>query len=123
MKRFIPTAIIAGGLFVTAATGQDSTTTTTTTTTHYQLCSAIHGARIRTTDSEEVGTIEDVLIDTHEGRIVTIVTSVEERLIPVPWTAVSVSEDMRIITVNTTRETLVAAPTIERSQIRTFSPE
>ncbi|GEM_PF-4437010 len=113
MKIIIALAVVLSGALITSASAQ----------THYELCSAIHGAHIRTTDSEDVGTIDDLLIDPREGRIVTIITSVNDRLIPVPWTAVSAGEDLRVITVNTTRERLVTAPTIERSQITTFTPE
>jgi len=121
MKIFAVLAV--SGLLVLGVSAQEATTTTTTTTTRYQLCSAIHGARISTSDSQEVGTIDDLLIDPREGRIVTIITSVDNKLIPVPWTAVTVGEDLKVITVNTTRERLIAAPTIERTQIATFSPE
>lgn len=121
MKILVSLAVT--GLLVLSATAQNTETTTTTTTTNYELCSAIHGAHFRTSDSGDAGTIEDLLIDPREGRIVTIVTSVDNKLIPVPWADVTVGDDLRTISVNTTRERLIAAPTIERTQIAHFNPE
>lgn len=87
------------------------------TTSTYRLCSAIHGHRITSSSGEEIGTVEDVVFDPAEGRIVTVVLSVENRLVPVPWNVISVNEERNVVVVNVERDVLVRAPVIERTQI------
>jgi hypothetical protein len=80
---------------------------------------------IRTTDGVEIP-IEDVLIDPQEGRIVTVVTTYQDRLIPLPWRSIHVSSGDgggASATIEITRERLTSAPTIERSQITSFNAE
>lgn len=96
--------------------------TTTTTTTQYESCSQLHTMVIKTSDGVEVP-VQDVLIDPSEGRIVTIVTSVDNRLIPLPWDVVHIGENRTVATVDLTHERLVAAPTLERSDLSSFSAE
>lgn len=64
---------------------------------------------IRTSDGVEVP-VEDVLIDPQDGRIVTVVTTVDDRLIPLPWGVIHRGEDHSYATVEFTRERLVSAP-------------
>jgi len=122
MKRILIPLILAGGIATLPAGSKAQTSeTTATTTTHYESCSKLHSMRIRTSDGEVVP-VEDVLIDPSEGRIVTVVTTVHEKLVPVPWNVVHVRESESIATVDITREQLYSAPTIERTQITTFDP-
>lgn len=110
--------LLACSLLPAASRAAEVVSAETSVTTIYKRCSAIHGARFRLSEGGEVGTIEDIIFDPAEGRIVTVITSYEGRYVPVPWTVISVGgPEEKIVTVNVTRETFINAPTIERTNI------
>src|SRR5438093_2287094 len=107
MKRLIVPLALVSGFLLTASVDAQTTRTTTTTTTRYQSCKKIHSIKIRTSDGVEVP-VDDVLIDPSSGRIVTVVTSYENRYYPIPWNVVHVNEDASVATLDITRERLVS---------------
>ena len=58
--------------------------------THFRSTKII-GAQVKTTSGEDVGRIEDVLLNPTTGRIDFAVISSESKLVPVPWQLLSVS--------------------------------
>ena len=49
------------------------------------------GAQVKTTSGEDVGRIEDVVLNPASGRIDFAIISSEGKLVPVPWRLLSVS--------------------------------
>jgi len=75
---------------------------------------------IRTSDGAEAGRVEYIVVDPSDQHVVSTVISggvVGERLIAVPYTSLRFSGDREITLNEITRERLVSAPVIERTQI------
>ncbi|MCX6967193.1 MAG: PRC-barrel domain-containing protein [Verrucomicrobia bacterium] len=90
------------------------------------LCTLVHGARIRSSDGADVGTVNDLIIDRRSGRIIHVVVSRgEDQLVALPYSAVNVTnlEQRGTIVVNLDRERIVSAPTFSRTELRSLNRE
>jgi len=75
---------------------------------------------IRTSDGAEAGRVEYIVVDPSDQHVVSTVISggvIGERLIAVPYTSLHFSGGREITLTEITRERLVSAPVIERTQI------
>lgn len=86
----------------------------------FKVCEDQHV--IRTSDGAEAGHIEYIVLEPSSHRVVTTIVSggvVGDRLIPVPADSLTYSGSREVTLTQITRERLVSAPVIERTQITT----
>src|SRR3954447_9127457 len=88
----------------------------------FKVCEDKHV--IRTSDGQEAGHVEYIVVDPGAQRIVsTVITGgvTGERLVSVPYSSMRFGEGQDVTLTEITRERLVAAPVIERTQLTTTS--
>jgi hypothetical protein len=87
--------------------------------------SEVLGAKVSSDGDETLGEIKDVIVDGRDGKIqfVLLDTDFSDKLLPVPWQALKVS-DADECTMQCKRQKLESAPTIEEDQYGTLqSPD
>lgn len=72
----------------------------------WQKTSDLCGKSVRTTGSEDLGTMSDLAIDPDSGRIIYGILSFDGKLFAVPWNAVSLTDDAKYFTVNVDKTAL-----------------
>lgn len=108
MKSIVTTLAISA--FASAAFAADYSV--------FRVCEDKHV--IKTSDGAEAGRVEYIVVDPSSHRLVSTIVSggaVGERLVPVPVESISYRSDNEIVLTQITRERLVSAPVIERTQI------
>jgi sporulation protein YlmC with PRC-barrel domain len=81
------------------------------------------GSAVRNSEGRDVGTVERLMIDPQDGRVVSVVVTTGKKLgmgghtISVPWNTVKVGQDQGKIVVST-NQTLDSAPKAERDRER-----
>jgi sporulation protein YlmC with PRC-barrel domain len=79
--------------------------------------------RVTNMNGEDLGRIEDIMVDLETGRIAFVVLSTggfigrEARLYAIPWEALTLSLHDKKYILNITRETLANAPSFSRSNL------
>ena len=92
---------------------------------HFLLASDLKGNRVVNKNAEDLGTLEDYMIDLQNGRITYAVLSfggwfgMGNRLFAIPWSAFKMQlfdKDMRIV-LNVDKEVLTKAQCFDKSQL------
>ena len=92
---------------------------------HFLLASDLKGNRVVNKNAEDLGTLEDYMIDLQNGRIAYAVLSfggwfgMGNKLFPIPWSALTMQlydNNMRII-LNVDKEVLQKAQGFDKSQL------
>ena len=92
---------------------------------HFLLASDLKGNRVVNKNAEDLGTLEDYMIDLQNGRITYAVLSfggwfgMGNKLFPIPWSALTMQlydNNMRII-LNVDKEVLQKAQGFDKSQL------
>src|SRR4051794_39959435 len=115
MKNILLTTLAAAALVLPTAALADSYSV-------FKVCEDKHV--IRTSDGQEAGHVEYIVVDPGAQRIVsTVITGgvTGERLVSVPYSSMRFGEGQDVTLTEITRERLVAAPVIERTQLTTTS--
>ena len=84
------------------------------------------GKNVETTRGENLGEIQNAVIDPRDERVEFVILSYQDRLIPVPWQVFHFERsrpDARNVTLNIDRERLRNAPTIQRSRLDQLADE
>jgi sporulation protein YlmC with PRC-barrel domain len=86
--------------------------------------SAIEGASVRSTAGDKLGTVNSVVLDLEEGKVVYFVLSIHGGLFgaggkytPAPWNVFSIDRDGEGFVTTIDRKTLAAAPAYDRDQL------
>lgn len=93
-----------------------------TATPHVLPSNTLVGDRVRNAEGEDLGTIEELMIDLHSGRIVYVVLSfggilgIGDKLFAIPWSALSLDPDDNQIVLNVKRASLENAPGLDKEQ-------
>ena len=83
-------------------------------------CSTLTGDWVRNKSGEDLGKIEDFMIDLESGRIAYAVLSfggvlgIGEKLFAIPWRLLRVSEDEHVFILDMSREKLESAPGFDK---------
>src|SRR5436190_3559249 len=86
--------------------------------TVFRVCEDQHV--IRTSDGAEAGRVEYIVVDPEQQRIVSSLVSggaIGEKLVAVPFASMRFGREHDIVLTEITRERLVSAPVIERTQV------
>ena len=92
---------------------------------HFLLASDLNGNRVVNKNAEDLGTLEDYMIDLQNGRIAYAVLSfggwfgMGNKLFPIPWSALTMQlydNNLRII-LNVDKEVLQKAQGFDKSQL------
>jgi len=89
--------------------------------------SKVQGSRVSTPKGEDLGEIEQVLLDPQQGRITYAVVGVGgflgigEKSVAVPWPALQPSTREQAFVLNTTREQLETAPEFKEDQMQALA--
>src|SRR4030095_10226007 len=84
------------------------------------LASALVNAPVRNTAGEDLGKIEDVVIDPQTGNIQYVILSfggvlgINKKLFPIPWSSFSASRTRDYVLLDIPKDTLRRAPGFER---------
>jgi sporulation protein YlmC with PRC-barrel domain len=115
---------------------QTQSTTSSTTTTNYIQTSKLIGTKVKASGGEEVGEIQDVVLDQNGcmaytvvstgaggggGSRVTTSSSNSVKTVAVPWSVYSTTSDPRVVTVRVERDRIYNAPAFEYSRINEYS--
>jgi sporulation protein YlmC with PRC-barrel domain len=82
--------------------------------------STVSGDKVRNAAGEDLGKIEDIMIDLQQGRVAYAVLSfggflgMGSKLFAVPWSALTVDEDRKEIILNVDKQTLENAPGFDK---------
>ncbi|MEN6617339.1 MAG: PRC-barrel domain-containing protein [Syntrophorhabdus sp.] len=83
-------------------------------------CSTLTGDEVRNTAGENLGEIEDIMIDLDTGRIAYAVLSfggilgMGDKLFAIPWEALQLSQEEHIFILNVSKEMLEKAPGFDK---------
>ena len=89
--------------------------------------STLAGYRVRSTENEDWGTIEELMIDSSDGNIAFAVLSLgafpglQDKLLAVPWDLLSLNAGDRVLVLRTDRETIQSAPAFEQDDWPDFT--
>ena len=89
-------------------------------TRHVLPSKSIVGDHVRNRAGEDLGRIEELVIDFHDGRVVYAVLSFGgvlgfgEKLFAIPWNAIQIDPDDNEIVLNVKREKLQSAPGFDK---------
>jgi len=82
--------------------------------------STLTGDRVVNTKGEDVGTIDEIMIDVPNGRVAYAVLSfggflgLGDKLFAIPWNHLALDEDNQVFILNVDRETLKRAPGFDK---------
>jgi len=82
--------------------------------------STLAGDRVRNSAGEDLGKIEDLMIDVQDGRVAYAVLSfggflgIGDKLFAVPWNALTVNEQEKVFVLDVDRQTLENAPGFDK---------
>ena len=89
---------------------------------HVLPSNTLVGDRVRNAEGEDLGTIEELMIELHSGRVVYVVLSfggilgIGDKLFAIPWSALSLDPDDNQIVLDVKRESLENAPGFDKEQ-------
>lgn len=115
MKHILSSTIATLALLATGIQAHAETSYTV-----FKVCEDQHV--IRTSDGAEAGHVEYIVFDPAEQRIVSSIVSggsVGEKFVAVPFSSMRFGPEREVVLTEITRERLVSAPVIERTQITT----
>src|SRR4051794_2445369 len=136
MKTTLLAAVAIAGLAIAAnSQAQTSTTSSTTTSTNFMPTSTVIGAKVRSSDGQEIGTIKDVVLDRNTGCMAytvlstsggggtsrTAKTTTTTKTVAVPWSVYEPGNDLHTYTVRVDRERIYNAPVWEASRVDEYS--
>ena len=85
--------------------------------------SILKGDKVTNTKGEDLGTVEEIMLDLEHGRIAYVVLSfgrvnwmTNDKLFAVPWDALSISFHDKKFILNVSKETLKSAPGFNRNK-------
>ena len=85
--------------------------------------SILKGDKVTNTKGEDLGTVEEIMLDLEHGRIAYVVLSFgrvnwmpNDKLFAVPWDALSISFHDKKFILNVSKETLKSAPGFNRNK-------
>jgi sporulation protein YlmC with PRC-barrel domain len=85
--------------------------------------SILKGDKVTNTKGEDLGTVEEIMLDLEHGRIAYVVLSFgrvnwmpNDKLFAVPWEALSISFHDKKFILNVSKETLKSAPGFNRNK-------
>lgn len=127
---FAVVAIAGTLLFTTSAIGQTVTRVTEyrqdgddfRMATRWEKTSSVVGRTVVTSTREDLGKVEDVVVDPRSGRILYGVVSfhptvgVEQRLYPIPWDLLEMPADNTTVVLKVERDRLKDAPSFVRTE-------
>jgi sporulation protein YlmC with PRC-barrel domain len=114
---------------------QETTVTRTTTTDEFamarrwQKADDLIGKKVVSATNEDLGKIEDIVVDANSGRILYGVLSfggflgVGDKLFAIPWRSLSLGNDAKAFTLNVEKERLKNAPGFDKKQWPNFADE
>ena len=82
--------------------------------------STLAGDRVRNSAGEDLGKIEDLMIDVQDGRVAYAVLSfggflgIGDKLFAVPWNALTINEQEKVFVLDVDRQTLENAPGFDK---------
>lgn len=94
---------------------------------HVLPANTLIGDHVRNVEGEDLGTIEELMIDLHSGRIVYVVLSfggilgIGDKLFAIPWNAMSLDPDDNEMVLDVKRETLEQAPGFDKEHWPTMA--
>ncbi|HLJ44485.1 MAG TPA: PRC-barrel domain-containing protein [Bryobacteraceae bacterium] len=97
------------------------------TKTKILSASTLAGYRVRSTENEDWGTIEELMIDGSDGNIAFAVLSLgcfpglADKLLAVPWDLLTLNAHERVLVLKTDRETIQSAPAFEQDDWPDFT--
>ena len=100
----------------------NATTNDPGTTSKVMSASTLAGYRVRTQDNQDLGTIEELMIDPQTGKVAYAVlcfggaVSPGDRLFVVPWGILETKSDDRVLVLKTERERLDDAPAFDADE-------
>lgn len=99
------------------------------TNRHFMSCSSLCGNKVRNSKNEDLGKVEDIMLDCNDGRIAYAVLSfggfigIGEKLFAVPWSALRLDHDKHDFVLDVDKETLKNAPGFEKDNWPDFADE
>ena len=85
--------------------------------------SILKGDKVTNTKGEDLGTVEEIMLDLEHGRVAYVVLSFgrvnwmpNDKLFAVPWEALTISFHDKKFILNVSKETLKAAPSFDRNK-------
>ena len=90
--------------------------------------SKLKDAKIVSKTGEDLGTMEDLMIDPRSGKIRYVILGrggllgIGEKLVPVPWKAINISSEKQF-TINIDKEKLKSAPTVDKELSELNQPD
>jgi sporulation protein YlmC with PRC-barrel domain len=100
-----------------------------TSTYKIHSASTLSGYRVRNEKNEDLGTIEELMIDAASGRVAYAVLCFGgflghcDKLFAIPWSLFTLRTEDRVFTLNIDRETLAQAPGFDANEWPDFSDE
>ena len=104
-------------------------TTTTTQMPHVMSATSCIGARVRNPKNENLGKIEDIMLDVRHGRIAYAVLSfggflgLGSKLFPIPWEALQMAAEDRDFILDVDAEVLREAPGFDQEELPDFADQ
>ncbi|MGI8743150.1 MAG: PRC-barrel domain-containing protein [Bryobacteraceae bacterium] len=94
-----------------------------------QSASTLAGYRVRNEQNDDLGTIEELMIDSSSGRVAYAVLSLggflgsDDKLLAVPWSLLSLHDGEAAFVLNADLRTLENAPALDSEQWPDFADE
>lgn len=90
-------------------------------------CNTLAGNKVRNSRNEDLGKVEDFMLDLQEGKIAYAVLSfggfvgIGEKLFAVPWSALRLDQDKRDFVLDVEKDALKSAPGFDKDQWPDFA--
>lgn len=90
-------------------------------------CKSLSGNKVRNGRNEDLGKVEDFMLDLNEGKIAYAVLSfggfigIGEKLFAVPWTALRLDQEKRDFVLDVEKEALKSAPGFDKDKWPDFA--
>src|SRR3954466_8775679 len=129
MKTSLLYGVLTAILGLAIAPFTDQTQTSTTSSSTHIQASKVVGTKVKTSQTEEIGEIKDVVFDNNGcvgGTVLSTGTTARRvtgtaKTVAVPWSVYTVSPDSRVYTVNVEKEKIYNAPVFDYARIREYS--
>jgi sporulation protein YlmC with PRC-barrel domain len=95
----------------------------------WQKADDLMGKKVVNATNEDLGKLEDIVLDANSGRVLYGVLSfggsmgVGDKLFAIPWRSLTLGEDAKVFTLNVEKESLKNAPGFDKKQWPNFADE